>query len=138
MQTQAIKLDLKGVQLYKRLPNQMAPMLAGVYPVLRLQSGRGEAPLFVQHGKVWDEGGSEITNPPQWFWTEAARVAPMAAQECGLDRITPPSLAPQTPTVAQSSEPAKVWTCDTCARDIPLKQKGLHIAAHRRKQKGLS
>jgi hypothetical protein len=66
--------------------------LAGLAPALRLQSGKGEPPVFIQHGRIWAEGGVELTTPPAWFWAEADKVAPEAAAECGLDQIERPKV----------------------------------------------
>jgi hypothetical protein len=78
---------LAEVQIYKRVPNTTAVELAGLAPALRLQAGKGEPPVFIQHGKLWAEGGQELATPPAWFWDEAAKVSPDAAAECGLDQI---------------------------------------------------
>ncbi len=58
-------------------------VLAKVTPYKAFSNG--EQRLYVQSGKVWSEGGEEITNPPGWFWEAYETTTPEKKAILGLD-----------------------------------------------------
>jgi hypothetical protein len=74
------------VHEYTRIPGTLEVKLVRTRPYIRLaHRTEGAAPecLYVQEGHVWDEGGAEITSPPDWFGTELAKCSPAALAEVG-------------------------------------------------------
>ena len=124
-------LELRGVHKYERIPGTAGEArLTGLNPYVRITRG-DHPPIYVQGGQVYGEGGGPIEPLPDWFPAEMARLSPKVRAEVGWRDDQP---APPPPP----STPAASWTCPEqgCGKTMPAKQKGLHVARHRKAAKG--
>jgi hypothetical protein len=70
------------VHHFRRDPRTNHRVLIKTTPYIAISSAEGR--LFVQTGKVWSEGGQEITDPPVWFWEGWAKIRPERRKQFGL------------------------------------------------------
>jgi hypothetical protein len=78
----ASKLELKGVHVYEKVPGTAGHFrLTRINPALRLGCEAGH--LYLQAGRVFEESGAEVKNPPSWFAEELAKCDPAALREVG-------------------------------------------------------
>src|SRR5690348_11612809 len=100
-------LTLNKVNDWERVKGTMQVKMKAPNPYVRLKHGRDEPPLYVQQGVVYDEGGTEIKDLPEWFDEELRKVSPSALMEIGWrSHETPVLLA--TPTISVPSAPITV------------------------------
>lgn len=129
---------------YSKTPESGTYVVTRITPIVRLSCLDGT--LFMQSGRVLDEGGNEITDPPGWFYDEAAKITQQALLECGFkERPTRPSSAehgmPMSKMDRDEHAEAKSalsdkWQCTDCGSVIGggAKGKAEHLAAHNRKR----
>src|SRR5262245_39940079 len=120
-------LKLNKIQDYQRKPGSMEVRLVATNPAMRLKV-KDEPPVWVQGGKFYPDGEStqELPEVPAWVHEELKRISPAARRECGLDA---PVTAVVTPPIGVG------WVCPTCDETVPTRQKGVHIARHRKVEK---
>jgi len=122
-------LDLKAVHLYEKVPGTDQTRLVKTNPYVRL-GRKDHPPIYVQGGQVYGEGGGPIEPIPDWFGPEMERLSPKVRDEIGWrGQLAPDLPVPRHPPLAPA---AKAWACPECNEPIPLKRKGLHVAAHRK------
>ena len=121
-------LNLTEVHKYEKVKGKNEARLTRVTPYIRLKSGRDEPPVFLQEGKVYTEAGDEVLDRPSWFDAELKKLSVDALAEIGFD-----DNAPRRVTV---EKPKNLWVCPTCQETMPLKNKGFHVARHKRENHG--
>lgn len=70
------------VHHFRRDPKTNYRILQKVIPYVAI--GTREGRLYAQNGKVWSEGGEEITDVPAWFWEKWRLVNPEKRRLIGL------------------------------------------------------
>jgi hypothetical protein len=121
-------LELAGVHVYERVKgttNQMR--LVRTNPYVRIMGDKFVAPIFVQGGRFYSEGGAEVEEFPPNFQEELAKLSPEIKAEVGLK--DPPTVVDDT---TPESKVVATWTCPECHEAMPAKKKGLHVARHRK------
>lgn len=78
----AIRLSLKTHDT-KKLPNG-SQVVVSAKPYVRLVSGGGDPPIFVQGGHFFTEGGPELKDVPDWVQEELEKLTPVVRKEVGL------------------------------------------------------
>lgn len=74
-------LSLK-VQHHERVPGTQESRLTRTTPYLRISHGQ-DAPIYIQGGVAYGEGGPAIETLPDWFHAELAKMSPAALAEVG-------------------------------------------------------
>lgn len=121
---------------YARIPGTHDMRLVKTTPYVRL-ARQGSPPIYVQGGRVYSEGGPEVSTVPAWLPDELAKLTPTVRTEIGADKV----LAALTPVAAPAPvAPAPVrqiaeWTCPElgCGATIPRSKKGAHVVMHKRR-----
>lgn len=97
-------LELERVHVYARHEGpdgEVAQRLVEYNPFLRLSGGVDAAPVFIQNGVAYGEGGDELSADalPDWFDGQIARCSDAALIAVGWKEADPltPSLAPNPP-----------------------------------------
>ncbi len=75
------KLELTRVHVYEKLPGRQAFRLAKTQPAMRLASGADI--VWIQGGKLFDDGGEPLAKVPGWFAEEVKKINPQALAETG-------------------------------------------------------
>jgi len=65
--------------------------LVRVHPYLRLRGPAESPPVFLQDGKVYDEGGGLVEPPPKWVREQVKALTPAARQAVGWGADVPPA-----------------------------------------------
>jgi len=117
-------LRLNQIHEVAKVPGRQETRIVKVNPVVRIKGGGAlTPPLFLQEGHVYAESGQEVTDRPDWFEEEFAKLTEGTKQEVGFGETTP---APDT------------RICSTCGASVTKKTWGLHQANHTRKLVGRS
>ena len=128
-------LDLTHVQEYRLNKKSGLTEIVRENPAIRLRGDPLEAPIFIQGGQFFVEGGNEIPREklPSWFWKEAEKVLPEVRAKVGLTLPGEalPTLVVEKPKVAETTKVDGRF-CAICQVDIPKKKYGVHIANHTR------
>src|SRR5262245_57129298 len=77
---------LAKVMEFSTRPGTLEPQVTGTHHYVRLRGGDGhEAPLYIQDGRVYGEGGDEVaaSELPEWFEVEVAKCSPAALAAVG-------------------------------------------------------
>lgn len=95
---------------------------------IRLREG-DNPPVFLTHGQAVYESGDVVRELPEWVRTAIAAIQPAQLQAVGFSYE---NLA-ETVKPRESDKPGdQYWVCPECDKQVGLRQKGFHIARHRR------
>ncbi len=81
-------LQMTKIQEYKNEGPGLTPVLIKENLAIRFMA-KGEAPLWIQNGKVWPEGRNapaiQKNDLPDWFLKAAAAVDPKKLEKCNFE-----------------------------------------------------
>lgn len=77
------------VHEYGKIPNSPFMKIVRARHYLRISSD-GNAPIYLQDGKFWSEGGQPLAADtlPGWFWEQVDKVSDEALRSVRFDRKT--------------------------------------------------
>lgn len=134
-------LSLK-VHHHEKLPGTQESRLVKTTPYVRLcrqdpVTKITAPPIYVQGGRAYGEGGPELATLPDWFEEEMAKLTPKLRDEVGwtgpaTERAAGVAVASSSVREDVGSPPRSTWSCPECHKQMSTRNKGLHIARHRK------
>jgi hypothetical protein len=123
-------LTLTKVEDYRPVPGQTDQLrLVATNHYVRIRALEG-GPYYIQNGRVYGEGGSEITELPEWFMNEVKKINPAHLREVKF--VLPGQEVSVDPAPQKVVQTVNLRHCDECGRDVEPKKWGVHIANHRK------
>ena len=117
-------LNLAQVHKYEKIDGTTEMRLTEVHPATCFTEG-DNPDIWVQDGKIYYDGGQEVTEIPEWFWAMVRNLSPEQRKRLKL------SLPGESPGNGKSHSEAnpvsqpKLKTCPDCGKE-GVKNMGAH------------